>query len=85
MTFFVYILYSEEFDAFYKGQTQNLEERLNRHNSGLVKSTARYKPWKLVWVTKKTTRKEALSLEKKLKNLSREKLKLFMEKYPWRP
>jgi putative endonuclease len=61
-----------------------LELRLNRHNKGLVKSTARYKPWILVWVTEKSTRKEAMNLEKKLKNLSKERVKEFIKKYPWR-
>jgi len=84
MTFFVYILYSKRCNTFYKGQTSNLELRLKRHNNGLVKSTSRYKPWKLIWATEKATRKEAINLEKKLKNLSREKLKEFINKYPWR-
>ena len=66
---------------FYKGQTQNVEQRLERHNKGLVKSTFRYKPWTLVWVAEKSTRKAAMNLEKKLKNLSKERLKVFIDKY----
>ncbi len=85
MSYFVYILYSEEYDTFYKGQTQNIEQRLEKHNKGLVKSTLRYKPWTLVWVGEKSTRKEAVNLEKKLKNLSKERLKIFINKYKWRP
>ena len=81
MAFYVYILYSEEYDSFYKGQTNNVEERLERHNKGLVKSTSRYKPWTLIWFTEKSTRKEAVNLEKKLKNLTKERLKEFIKKY----
>ena len=82
MSYFVYIIYSEKFDTFYKGQTKDIKLRLERHNKGSEKSTARYKPWVLMWVTEKETRKDAMVLEKKLKNLSRERLLSFMKKYP---
>ncbi|MFY0630994.1 MAG: GIY-YIG nuclease family protein [Flavobacteriaceae bacterium] len=85
MSYFVYIIYSEKFDSFYKGQTKDLKARIERHNKGKEKSTTRYKPWILVWSTEKTSRKEAMALEKKLKNLSRERLLKFIEKYPWKP
>lgn len=85
MSYFVYIIYSEKFDAFYKGQTKNLAQRLERHNKGLEKSTARYKPWVLIWATEKETRRDSMALEKKLKNLSRERLSSFIKKYPWKP
>uniref|UniRef100_UPI0026016522 GIY-YIG nuclease family protein n=1 Tax=Winogradskyella sp. TaxID=1883156 RepID=UPI0026016522 len=68
MPYFVYIIYSEKFDTFYKGQTNDINKRIARHNKGLEKSTARYRPWKLLWYTEKPSRSEALSLEKKLKN-----------------
>uniref|UniRef100_UPI00374DA6BB GIY-YIG nuclease family protein n=1 Tax=Aestuariivivens insulae TaxID=1621988 RepID=UPI00374DA6BB len=32
--YFVYILYSENHDTYYKGQTSDLTKRLERHNSG---------------------------------------------------
>ena len=81
MDFFVYILYSESIDSYYKGQTSDLEDRLHRHNSGYEKATKSGTPWKLIWCTQKATRSEALILEKKLKNLSREKIVQFVEKY----
>ncbi|MEA1898877.1 MAG: hypothetical protein U9N53_14560 [Bacteroidota bacterium] len=31
-------MYSSSIDRFYKGQTNNLEDRLLRHNSGFEKS-----------------------------------------------
>ncbi|MBA3665526.1 MAG: GIY-YIG nuclease family protein [Bacteroidetes bacterium] len=71
MGYFVYILQSDLNNSYYKGQTNNLEQRLLEHNSGKEKSTSRYKPWKLVWYCKKETRAEALSLEKKLKDSAR--------------
>ncbi len=42
MACFVYILYSEEHDSHYIGQTNDVTERLKRHNLGMEKATARY-------------------------------------------
>jgi putative endonuclease len=81
LKYFIYILYSEKCDCYYKGQTKNLQDRIERHNKGYEKSTARYRPWKLIWSTAKLTRSEAISLERKLKNLSNERLKEFISKY----
>jgi putative endonuclease len=68
--FQVYILYSEAGQQFYKGSTQNIQERLIRHNRGYEKYTSKFSPWILVWYTHKETRSEAMLLERKLKNLS---------------
>ncbi|MBS3913449.1 MAG: GIY-YIG nuclease family protein [Bacteroidetes bacterium] len=66
--YIVYILYSPEFRRFYKGFTSNMEERLKSHNYGRVKHTARFRPWKLLWFVELDTKKEAMVLERKLKN-----------------
>jgi putative endonuclease len=79
--FFVYILYSEVHLRFYIGQTNNIDDRLLRHNSGKEKSTAPYKPWELLCSIIKETRSEAMILEKKLKNLNSEDLRKFIVKY----
>ena len=68
MSYFTYILYSEKFDCYYYGQTQDLEVRLSKHNSGFVKSSARYLPWKLYACKEFSTRSQAFSMERKLKN-----------------
>ncbi len=81
MKYSVYILYSPLIDSYYKGQTSDLHERIRRHNSGYEKATKRGVPWQLVWSTEKETRSEAIILERKLKNLSREKTKQFIDKY----
>ncbi|KJF41908.1 GIY-YIG nuclease family protein [Draconibacterium sediminis] len=81
MKYYVYIIYSPGIDSYYKGQTSCLEDRLNRHNRGYEKATQHGAPWELVWSTTKPTRGEALQLEKKLKNLSREKTIEFIKKY----
>jgi len=68
MIFYTYVLYSEKFDAFYYGQTHDLDSRLAKHNSGLVKSSARYLPWKIYAYQEFPTRSAAFIMEKKLKN-----------------
>ena len=80
MFYYVYILYSESTDTYYKGQTENLEERVERHNHGYEKSTKRGLPWTLVWSTGKADRSSAVRLEHKLKNLSKRKLVEFIDK-----
>jgi putative endonuclease len=77
----VYINYSEKFDKYYIGQTENFKSRLLLHNSGFVRSTKPYIPWVNVLLIEKSSRSEAIVLEKKLKNLNRERLISFIEKY----
>ena len=69
MKYYVYILYSDSFDKYYYGQTQDLRERLKRHNSGREKYTKSYVPWSLYAYKSFSTRGEAVILERKLKNL----------------
>jgi putative endonuclease len=79
--YYVYILFSEKYNSFYVGQTGDLNNRIERHNSGIEKATARYIPWILKWSCEKSTRAEAMELERKLKNLSKQKLIQFIKKY----
>ena len=79
--YIVYILFSNSHSRYYIGQTNNIENRLNFHNSGLNFSTKPYKPWTLVLVISKPSRSEAVILEKKLKNLNSEDLRKFILKY----
>ena len=81
MKYYVYILYSRENDRFYIGQTNNLPDRLERHNSGSEKATKPFIPWVIEWFTEKESRSEAMRLEKKLKNLSKKRIREFILKY----
>ena len=81
MPHYVYILYSESLDKHYKGQTSDISNRINRHNSGYEIYTKKGVPWKLVCLLEKETKTEAIVLEKKLKNLNRAKLENFISKY----
>ena len=63
----VYILYSKTSLKYYTGQTNNLEDRLFRHNSGLSLSTKLGRPWTLIYQIQFNTRSEAVQLEIKIK------------------
>jgi len=67
--YFVYILKSLNFDIHYIGQTQNLEKRLEHHNSDRARWTKRYQPWELVHKEECLTRSEAMKREQKLKRI----------------
>ena len=79
--FYVYILKSEKKSIFYVGQTENLDIRVSRHNSGFEPFTSKWTPWKLVWFCTKQSRVAAIQLEKKLKNLSPARIERFIQKY----
>ena len=81
MAFYVYILYSNDFDRYYIGQSADVAERLKRHNLGMETATKPYKPWILVCFIEKPDRGSAMVLERKLKNLNRPRLLAFIEKY----
>ena len=66
--FFVYIIQSGLDGTFYIGQTANLEERLNNHNSGDSRYTKTKMPWLLVYTEEFDTRKKAIQRERFLKN-----------------
>ncbi|MEM9921334.1 MAG: GIY-YIG nuclease family protein [Bacteroidota bacterium] len=65
--FVVYIIYSHTIDRFYVGSTQNLDDRMKRHNSGRSKYTKRGMPWVIITTFELASRPEAVRLEKKIK------------------
>lgn len=79
--YYVYVLYYSKYNRFYIGQTADISERLHQHNNQYDHATSPYVPWKLVLKLEKPNRSEAIILEKKLKNLNRERLLAFIEKY----
>ena len=68
MSFFVYVLESLKTGGFYVGQTNDLTDRLRRHNEGRVRSTKAYAPWSMVYFEKYETRAEAVERERELKS-----------------
>ena len=73
MTFYVYILHSKKSGRYYIGQTNNLEDRLRRHNAGYVKSTKAFRPWELVYTEVFHTRRDSVKRENYLKRLKSKK------------
>ena len=67
--FFVYFLRSQRDGTLYIGQTKNIEKRVKRHNSGLVKSTKNRYPFDFVYSESYSTRREAMLREKHLKSI----------------
>jgi putative endonuclease len=71
MTFYVYILQSQTTGRHYCGQTKNLELRLIEHNDPKyqgTKTTKRFSgPWNIVHSEECLSRKEAMSLERSIK------------------
>ncbi|CAM4014723.1 GIY-YIG nuclease family protein [Flavobacterium weaverense] len=63
----VYILFSRTSLKFYTRQTDNLENRLHRHNAGLSLSTKYGKPWELIYKIGLVDRSHAVQLETKIK------------------
>jgi putative endonuclease len=48
--FFTYILWSPSGQRFYIGISEDPSHRLDQHNQGISRWTARYRPWQLVLV-----------------------------------
>ena len=68
--FFVNVLYSDGFDRYYVGLSENVDKRLKEHNEGQNKSTKPYIPWRVVHLEEYKTRNEARTREKYLKSAS---------------
>ncbi len=73
--FYVYLIRSTIDNSLYIGQSENIEERLNRHNAGFVASTKNKRPWVLVGFEEYPTRELARWREYKLKKNAGEKKK----------
>jgi putative endonuclease len=65
--FHTYIIFSEKVNRYYVGSTQDLDDRLRRHNAGHSKSTKGKGPWTLITSFSFKTRSEAMALETKIK------------------
>jgi len=67
MAFIVYIIESQVDGTFYVGQTNNLKDRLKRHNKGIIKSTSSKRPYNLCYFEEYKTRSEAMFREWEIK------------------
>jgi len=65
--YYVYILKSEVNGRLYTGQTNNLKERVQKHNKGNIKTTKSNIPYRLCYFEKYDSRKDAMYREWELK------------------
>ncbi|MEO8065855.1 MAG: GIY-YIG nuclease family protein [Candidatus Doudnabacteria bacterium] len=79
MFHFVYVLESEKYIRSYVGYYPgNIDERLNKHNSGKVFSTKPYMPWRIIFYEAYLNQQDALRREKYLKTSQGMKMLKFM-------
>lgn len=67
MKSFTYILFSESQHRYYTGSSDDLKQRIERHNESKVQSTKFGVPWNLKRFCEHSTRSEARKLELKIK------------------
>ena len=79
MAHFVYIIYSKSVDKFYVGETLNVAKRFEQHNSGFYKAafSKQTTDWKLFWAVECNSRRQALKLEKFIKNMKSRYFKVY--------
>ena len=78
MAYFVYLLVSKSNykRISYVGYTNNINKRLNLHNSGKGAKFTRGRNWKLVYFKKYISKKKAMTEEYKLKKNTKLRKKL---------
>jgi len=75
MSFYTYILFSKTRDKFYIGSTSdNLEERLGKHNTDHRGFTGRVGDWKIVYYELYLDKTSALKREMEIKRWKSRKL-----------
>ena len=67
MSYFVYIIHSQKDGSYYVGSTQDVSQRLERHNQGRSKYTKSKRPWRLVYQEEHPDRSSAVKRENEIK------------------
>ena len=65
MMYYCYILQSQTTGKLYIGQTNNLQDRISRHNAGANPATRNKGPWELLFSLGFETRADAMAMERK--------------------
>lgn len=69
--YYVYVLYSRQYEKLYIGYTSNLEVRLRSHSElGKKGWTIRYRPWELLYKESYATKDAAMQGEEILKGVN---------------
>jgi len=67
--YYTYILQSLSTGRYYFGSTSDTDKRLKYHNSGKVRSTKAYRPWKIIYTEEYTSKTEAIQREHFFKSI----------------
>jgi len=67
MPYFVYIIQSKKDSIYHIGSSQDLDERVERHNQGRSKYTKAKRSWQLVYWEKHQDRAAAMKQEREIK------------------
>jgi putative endonuclease len=78
MSFYVYIIQSQVDQSYYKGFSENIALRVQRHNASESVYTSNKVPWKLVYVEELQTKTKALMREKALKKYSHKQIEMLI-------
>ena len=73
--FYIYIIYSKNIDAFYIGQTIDLNKRIEEHNSKFYDNifTVKTNDWILYYSMECDSRKQAILIESHIKRMKNRK------------
>ena len=66
--YYVYLLRSTRGDHHYAGLTEDLQDRLRRHQAGEVAHTSKFRPWELATAIAFRDKGRALAFERYLKS-----------------
>ena len=82
--YFVYILWSNKLKRFYIGTTDNVEARLNEHNTAFYVDSFSVKgiPWKLFYLIECSNSQQAYKIEKHIKSIKSSKYVNNLKAYP---
>jgi putative endonuclease len=67
MSYFTYVILSENENIYYKGFTEDIRSRISDHNSNKSRYTSGKGPWKLLVLEEHPDKRTALIREKALK------------------
>ncbi|MFO7657855.1 MAG: GIY-YIG nuclease family protein, partial [Bacteroidales bacterium] len=68
MTYYFYILYSRDRNAYYIGHTGNLQQRIQKHKTNHKGYTGKTGDWELIYVEVYSSKKEAYKRERVVKS-----------------
>ena len=66
--YYTYIIHAASIDRYYVGISENPTERLKKHNAKNKGFTNQASDWKIVYLRKFESKREALDFEKQIKN-----------------